>query len=127
MPLANVRPYRVCPVQAVCRQRHVHPGCAVVGTDLRELISTKRRAQHAANGKRGIAGNKVAAAGAGVIADTGNGDAFRRFGTGGIDHHVLRRGLPDVARQIHYPHRVVPGAVGQRATIGIALVGADNG
>ena len=117
----------ITPVEAVCCQRHVYPGCAVVGTDLCELISPECCAQYAAHGKRGVAGNKIAAAGSGVIADTGNGDAFRRFRAGGIDHHVLRRRLPDVPRQIHHPHRVVPGAVGQCATIGIAPVGADNG
>ena len=94
---------------------------------MRELISAERRAQHAAHGKRGVAGNKIAAAGSGVIADTGNSDAFRRFRADGVDHHVLRRGLPDIPRQIHHPHRVIPCAVGERATIGIAPAGADNG
>ncbi len=117
----------VTPVKAVCGDGHVHPGCAVVGTDLREFVSAERRPQYAAHGKRGVAGNKIAAAGSGVIADTGNGDTFRRFRAGGVDHHVLRCGLPNVPRQIHHPHRVVPGAVGQCATIGIAPAGADNG
>ncbi|GHK19876.1 hypothetical protein ECZU03_36650 [Escherichia coli] len=47
---------------------------------MRELVSAERRPQYAAHGKRGVAGNKIAAAGSGVIADTGNGDTFAASG-----------------------------------------------
>lgn len=33
----------VTPVKAVCGDGHVHPCCAVVGTDLREFVSAERR------------------------------------------------------------------------------------
>ncbi len=109
-------------VPAVAGDNHVLPGHAAVNTDLGIFPVGQRRAERAVQRQRGIAGDKVAAAQAGVIADAVDGDRFAGVRHNGIDGHYLAYGSADIPRIINDAQLVVIIPVGQRTAIHIGPV-----
>ena len=104
-------------VPAVAGDNHVLPGYATVNADLGVFPVGQRCAERAVQRQRGIVGDKVAAAKAGIVTDAVDGDRFAGVRCNRINGHHLAGSGTDIARVVNHAQLVVVIPVGQRAAI----------